>query len=184
MPGLRPHKLACHSNISNESCKQMMEWQKQNKTGISMSVVKCTLLISSKQSNVLSLWNNWPGTYPRSASPWALCCVSVSLAKQLYLRLFRHRHPPPPSPSETSFAYQNVQQCIVSYENEWLLIFFCLILVGNFYFSVKLRETYVSLFTMGVLMLALLSERHGQAKIPCWLLVYWQWQEKKKFFII
>lgn len=95
MPGLRPHKLACHSNISNESCKQMMEWQKQNKTDISMSVVKCTLLMSSKQSNVLSLWNNWPGTYPRSASPWALCCVSVSLAKQLYLRLFQHRHPPP-----------------------------------------------------------------------------------------
>lgn len=136
-------------------------------------------LIRSKQSNVLSLWNNWPITYPRSASPWALCCVSASLAKQLYLRLFQYWHPLSLPRSETSFAYQNVQQCMVSYENEWILISLPK-LCGKFEFFFEI-ETYVSLFTIGILILALLSERHKQAKIPCWLLVYWQWQEKKSF---
>lgn len=174
MPVLRPHKLACHSNISNESCKQMMEWpkkkpkQKKNKlkkppTGISMSVVKCTSLISSKQSNVLSLWNNGPGTYPRSASPWALCCVSASLAKQLYLRLFRHPHPLSPSPPPPFWNLFCIPKCTAAHGFIWKWMtadFFCLSLVGNFYFSLKLREMYVSLFSVGILSLALLSETH------------------------
>lgn len=50
-------------------------------------------------------------------------------------------------------------------------------LCGKFEFLFKIGRG-ICIFTTGILILALLSEVHKQPKMPGWLLVHWQWQEK------
>lgn len=129
MPVLRPHKLVCSSTQTYCDLLKYFKWiwlckqEKVNKFEcLLLSLCLTYLGPSNPTCNVCSWWSDWPISYPRSASPWAVCCVSASLAQQLCIRLSQYRHPLLLPHSETSFICQNVQQRVVSYENEWILM--------------------------------------------------------------